>query len=187
MMSTPGGQPSKTLYDAPDGSDRMIFHEPCGLVQRAVFFFGGAMTFLAPWELLIRPGHPFELGKLPFWFISAGAMSIGIPLLIAAILGVERTLVIDFAARRFEEHGRGRFGLRILRALPFEQLDELAVVEETWSDGPSQWLVEARFGCVPKPLPIRTLVTESGAKALLDAIERRSVEEARGAPPPTIG
>ena len=162
-----------TAYDADDGSDRMIFTEPCGPVNRIVFAVFGALTFLAPWELLIRPGHPFELGKLPFWFISIGALSVGLPLLTGAALGLSRTLVIDFAARRFDESGRGSFGLRLARACGFDELDEIVVVEDTWSDGPPQWRLEARFSTTPKPWPIRTLLSEVGANALADEIRAR--------------
>lgn len=177
--------PTVTRYDAPDGSDRMTFHEPCGLVLRAVLLFGAAVTFMAPWELLIRPGHPFELGKLPFWFISAGALSIGLPMLVGAILGLERTLTIDFSERRFEEAGRGQFGLRLNRSRPFDHLDDLAVIEHQWSDGPVEWSVEARFRAPGKPWPIRTLTNEVAALALRDTIAARMSGRNRDAQKPS--
>lgn len=182
---TPSEPTTVTRYDAPDGGDRMIFHEPCGPVLRAVLFFGAAVTFMAPWELLIRPGHPFELGALPFWFISAGALSIGLPLLVGAILGLDRTLTIDFVERRFEEAGRGQFGISLHRARPFDQLEDLAVVENQWSDGPVEWRVEARFRVPGKPWSIRTLTNEAAALALRDTIAARMAGPTRDAPKPS--
>lgn len=160
-------------YDAPDGSDRMIFPDSLHVVVRIMLAGFGAMTFLAPWELLIRPGHPFTFGALPFWFIAIGALSVGVPILFGALLGFERTLTLDFEGRRFVETTTAAFGLRFTRAHRFEDLVALDVVEHDWSDGPTEWDVTARFATARRPWSIRRLGSEASARALVDEIRLR--------------
>jgi hypothetical protein len=127
-------------------TDRLRFDEPMTIAARILLAGFGAMTFLAPWDLLIRPGHAFEFGKLPFWFLSAGALAVGLPCLFAAILGISRSVAIDFERRLLIERGRGGFGISFDRSRRFADLIGLEVVENAWSDGPSTWEVEAHFG-----------------------------------------
>jgi hypothetical protein len=161
------------LYDAADGGARMVFDETFPWPLRLLLGAFGLMTFVAPWDLLIRPGHPFELGKLPFWFLSLGALSIGVPLLAAAVAGPERTLAIDFDRGLFVETTRFAFGWVVARSRRFADLDRLEVVEQDWSDGPSEWRLAARFAATAKPWPIRTLRSRAAAEALRDEIAER--------------
>lgn len=159
------------LYDAGDG-DRMVFVDGFGLLPRLVFGGLGVLSLLAPWELLIRSGDPFRLVVLPFWIISLGALSVGVPMLIGAVLGLERTLVVDMDQRYVVETTRGAFGLRYERRRHFVDLIDLEVEESSFSDGPTRWNVIARFA-TGKPWPIRTLETEAGARDLVAEIRDR--------------
>lgn len=160
-------------YDATDGSDRMVFDEPLPLPLRFVFVAFGAMTFLAPWELLIRPGHPFRLGALPFWFISFAALSIGLPLIVAGLLGPQRNLSLDFHGRCLRETVRIVFRMELVRVRRFAELASLAVIEVDWSDGPSDWRIDAVFRDGSRPWPIRRLTSQAAAEALRDEILTR--------------
>lgn len=160
-------------YDAPDGTDRMIFHEPLFVGVRILLAVGGAVTLLALWELLIRPGRPFHLAMLPFWFVSLGALSIGLPLLFGAIMGFERTLTLDFERRRVLDTTTAAFGLRFDRARDFAELVDFVVTESSWSDGPPNWVVGARFSTGDRPWSIRSLASEGAARALIDEIRAR--------------
>ncbi|MCE1236008.1 MAG: hypothetical protein LWW93_06580 [Hyphomicrobiales bacterium] len=163
------------IDSAEDGGDRMVFTNRFPVAIRIVLAVIGAMTFLAPWELLIRPGHPFQWAMIPFWIISLGALSVGLPVLVAALVGLETTMTIDFERRRFVETAAGAFGLRFSRARDFSALVDLSVEEDTFSDGPSSWDVIARFS-VPagrKPWTIRSLASEPAAEALRVEIRSR--------------
>lgn len=158
-----------------EGSGYPTFEEPTTPVTRTVFAVFGLATFLAPWELLIRPGHPFELGKLPFWLISLGALAIGAPMVIAAILGPSRRLVVDTDRRLFVETTRAAFGLNLSRSRRFADLVELAVVEDDWTDGPATWRVEARFRASRRPWTIRTFAGRAAAERQRDDLAARIV------------
>lgn len=158
-----------------EGHGHPTFEEPTTPVTRAVIAVFGLATLLAPWDLLIRPGHPFELGKLPFWFISLGALAIGVPMLIGAILGPSRRLVVDTDRHLFVETTRAAFGLNLSRSRRFADLVGLAVVEDDWSDGPSTWRVEARFRESRRPWTIRTFLDRVAAERLRADLAERIV------------
>jgi hypothetical protein len=126
--------------------ERLVFHEPFGILARIIIGAFGMLTFLAPWDLLIRPYiDPFQWRMWPAWLISLGALSIGIPFVLAAGLGFERTVVLDFSNRTITEHGRGTLGIGFTRRRPIDSITAIVVVKEGWSDGPPAWRVEARF------------------------------------------
>lgn len=162
-------------YDAEDGGDRMVFTNRLPTAIRVVLALVGAMTFLAPYELLVGPGHPFQWAMIPFWIISIGALAVGLPVLAAALVGLETTMTIDFERRRFVETATGAFGLRFGRARDFAALVDLSVEEDTFSDGPSSWDVIARFSdpAGRKPWTIRSLDSPAAAEGLLAEIRMR--------------
>jgi hypothetical protein len=158
-----------------EANDTMTFHEPFGPADRVIVAAGGLFTFMAPWELLIKHGHnPFRLVMLPFWVISLGALSIGLPLLASAMLGGGRTLVFDFAARTLVERVEGSFRFGWTRTRSFAQIAALAVVEDRWTDGPAEWLIEARPANGGKPWHIAKRTSEKAATALAEEIACRS-------------
>ncbi len=170
-----------TIYDTDDGRGGMVFDEPSGIVRRIVFTGFGLTTFLAPWELLIRPrGDPFTLGMLPLWFVSLGALSVGVPMIVGGVLGPSRRLEIDFGARRVIERGKGAFGIAFASSRDFDQIAAVDVVENNWSDGPSEWDVVLRFADGAKPWNVRRLTTEAAARALAEEILARMGRAAAG-------
>lgn len=168
-----------TIYDTDDGG--MVFDEPSGIVQRVVFTGFGLTTLLAPWELLIRPrGSIFTLGMLPFWFISLGALSIGVPMIVGGVLGLSRRLEFDFRARRVIERGKGAFGIAFASVRDLDRIATVDVAENAWSDGPSEWDVVLRFADGAKPWSVRRLTTEAAARALAEEILARMGRGATG-------
>ena len=153
-------------------TDRLRFDEPMTIAARILLAGFGAMTFLAPCDLLIRPGHPFEFGKLPFWFLSAGALAVGLPCLLAAVLGVSRSVAVDFERRLLIERGRGGFGISFDRSRRFADLIGLEVVENAWSDGPSVWEVEAHFG-IGRPWRLAVHRERAMAEAMREMLAAR--------------
>ncbi|PTM43613.1 hypothetical protein [Bosea sp. 124] len=59
----------------------------------------GLMTFIAPYELLWRQKNPFAIAMLPFWLISLGALSIGLPALAFALAGPRGRITFDPTVR----------------------------------------------------------------------------------------
>lgn len=151
-----------------DDDDLCVFHHPMPAFVRIVIGIGACFTFLAPWELLLRPGlHPFHLGMLPFWIISLGALSIGLPLLAAAIVGATRTLTFDFRRRRLIEVLDSRtFGLTWTRDFGFAEIAAIAVEKNTFTDGPDEWDVFVRVRDRKRPLAVAKRSSEEAADAL---------------------
>lgn len=159
-----------------EDEDALVFHHPMPWVVRIVVGAGGCFTFLAPWDLLFRPGlHPFQLGMLPFWFISLGALAVGMPMLAAAIVGATRTVTFDFRRRRLIDVFDSRtFGLRWARAHGFADIADIVVEKNGFTDGPDEWDVSVRIRNRERPLPLATRSTEAAADALAQRLRERT-------------
>ena len=160
---------------ASDGSRALHFHEPISNVTRVMCGVGGLVVLTAPYELLIRPGllRSFHWSHLPFWLISAGALSIALPLLIGALLGPTRSLAIDRDARRIAETGRlaaGGFTWR--RSWGFDAVTAIEVIERDWSDADPDFAVVAKLARRKHPLMIAARTTRAGAKDLAAQIRQ---------------
>lgn len=154
-----------------DANDEIVFHMPMPLFVRLILGAAAAATFLAPWDLLIRPRvDPFQLGMLPFWFISAGALSIGVPMLIAAILGMERTVRFAIGRRQLIESGRTAYGLGWARAWSFGDIDEVVVEEDTFTENGESWDVFLRLRGRRKPFAVASRGSRAAAEALADRL-----------------
>jgi hypothetical protein len=125
---------------------RLVFREPFGIVSRILIGAFGLLTFIVPWDLLIRPYiDPFQWRMWPAWLISIAALSIGVPFVLAAALGFDRTVTLDFSRNTISERGRGTLGIGFARTRPLDSVTAIVIVKEGWSDGPPHWRVEARF------------------------------------------
>jgi len=156
----------------PDGL--LVFRQPLGIFARIVLGAGGAFALSAPHELLIRPGVPLlQWGMLPFWIIGIVAGLIGALLLLAAILGLTRTVTFDGAAREMFVDGNGSFGIGWRTRYRFADILELNVVEEPQSEGPARYALQAIVANASGPVEIDTFPSEAeaiGAEARINAV-----------------
>lgn len=156
----------------PDGL--LVFRQPLGIVARIIMAAGGALALSAPHELLIRPGVPLlQWGMLPFWLIGVVAGLIGALLLLAAILGLTRTVTFDGGAREMFVDGNGSFGIGWRTRYRFADILELNVIEEPQSEGPARYALQAIVANASGPVEIDTFASEAdaiGAEASINAI-----------------
>jgi hypothetical protein len=130
-------------YRSGQDSGDPIYHQPMTVVMRVFVFIGAALTFLAPYDLLIRPGIPvFQLGMIPAWIIAGGASLLGVLLLMAAILGFSKTVRFDLAGRRMVLRADGIFRITRIWSYPFDRLGTPAVRADSSSDGPTVYRLE---------------------------------------------
>lgn len=168
-----------SIAEAPN---EIVFHTPMPTFVRILLGGAAALTFLAPWELLIRPrGDPFQIAMLPFWIISLGALSIGVPLLLAAIVGAERTVRFDGERRRLIETGRTAGGLTWARAWGFDEVETVMVEEDTFTENGESWDVFLRLRGRKQPFAIASRGSRAAAEALADRL--RHVLDPTGARP----
>lgn len=124
-------------------ADTLTFRQPFGTATRIIVGAAGAVTLLAPYELLIRPGVPlFTPGMIPFWIIAMSALSIGVVLVTAALLGLKKTVTFDAAQRVMDVRTDGSFGIRQRRARPFADLGPVSVSEDHDTDGPPRYRLD---------------------------------------------
>jgi hypothetical protein len=152
---------------------KLVFHQPLAPVTRVILGLGGALALSAPHELLIRPGVPlFQLGMIPFWILGVIAGLIGATLLLAAVLGLTRTITFDAAARALFVDGNGSFGIGWRARYTFSDILELNVIPDTSSGGPDRYVLHAVVANAKGPVEIDTFGTE------LAALEARAKIEA---------
>lgn len=133
-------------------------------IRDALGAVAGLFCFLPAHELLIRPGVPvLRLGMLPMWIVSLGALSIGVPLIAAAILGISRTVMVDPHATDLRELGAGAFGLRFQRRHAFRDQGQPTVRRDDFTDGPPRCEVVVPNAARKRPILIETYADETAA------------------------
>ncbi|HMN51951.1 MAG TPA: hypothetical protein PKB01_07810 [Xanthobacteraceae bacterium] len=147
-------------------ADCLVFHQPLGWIARIILGVGGALALSAPHELLIRPGVPlFQLAMIPFWIIGIGAGLIGAVFLLAAILGLTRTVTFDGEAREMIVDGNGSFGIGWKTRYRFADILELNVIEDPQTEGPSRFLLQAIVANASGPVEIDSFAARAPAEA----------------------
>ena len=151
------------LVEGSDGG-KLVFHQPLTAISRVILGVAGALALSAPHELLIRPGVPlFQWGMIPFWIIGIFAGLIGATLLLAAVLGLTRTITFDAASRMLFVDGNGSFGIGWRARYTFSDVLELNVIPETSSEGPNRYVLHAIVANAKGPVEIDSFATEQAA------------------------
>ena len=146
------------------GRGKLVFHQPLGALARIIMAGGGILALSAPHELLIRPGVPLlQWSMLPFWIIGVGAGLIGAVLLLAAVLGLTRTVTFDASVRQLRVDGNGSFGIGWSERYTFADILEFSVVKEEQSEGSPRFALQAILAGVKGPLEIDTFQNEQDA------------------------
>src|SRR5262245_38305449 len=160
---------------APDRNGRMsadpVYHQPLTAVTRVFFLAGAAVTLLAPYELLIKPGVPvFQLGMIPFWLIAGGACFVGLICFAAAILGYAKTVSFDRLRRRMVLRADGIFRITRIRSYPFDRLGAPSVRSDSSSDGPTTYRLEIPIDGRRRVFEVAAFDTEEKANAEADRL-----------------
>lgn len=141
------------------------------LPERLIMGAAGLFCFFPLWDFFIRPGgDPFQLGLLPFWIIALGGIGIGIPMLAGAFLGGEGVVRLDAGTRLLTRSIRSPLLPREQR-YRFEDIQRVAVAENSWSDGPASYDLVLVLNGRRKPLVLRNFAREEDAESALAALE----------------
>ena len=145
-------------------SGKLVFRQPLTVASRIILGLAGALALSAPHELLIRPGVPLlQVGMIPFWIVGILVGLIGATLLLAAVLGLTRTITFDGTARTLLVDGNGSFGIGWRARYTFSEILELNVVADRSSEGSDRYLLHAIVANAKGPVEIDTFETELGA------------------------
>jgi hypothetical protein len=150
---------------------RLVFRQPLGAVARIVMAFGGALALSAPHELLIRPGVSlWQWGMLPFWIIGIALGLIGAVFLLAAVLGLTRSVTFDAQAREMVVDGNGSFGIGWRTRYRFSDVLEIGILQDAQNQGSARYTLQAIVADTAGPLEIDSFANEGEAIAAEERI-----------------
>jgi hypothetical protein len=149
----------------------LLFRQNSSAGLRGFVAVAGLICLFPTYDLLIRPGVPvLQLGMLPMWIISLGALALGLMLLAAAVLGISRTVIFDPAGGEMLELSAADFGLRWRRRHGFRDLGSPDVVRDRDSDGPPYYRVVILCAGMKRPIEIERYPDEAAARAAAQRI-----------------
>ena len=151
--------------------DDPVYYEPISAFTRVFLFLAGLVPFLAPYELLIKPGVPvFRLGMIPFWVIAIGATCLGLLLIAAAVLGFNKTVRFDRKRRLLILRADGILGFTRVWTLDFGHLGMPVVRRDDSSEGPPDYRLEIPVRGRRRPMEIAVFKAETEAIAQADRL-----------------
>ena len=114
------------------------FTEQMSTGLRLFLFLVGLLPWMAPYELLIKPGWTgFHVITIFFIIISLGAIAVSLAFIGGAIFGLNQTLTIDPANRLITHaYESAVIPLRV-RKYTFNQLKSIEIMTHDWDSGPS--------------------------------------------------
>ncbi len=160
------------MHQITEANGQIEFIKRMSTGLRIFVFVVGLFPFLAPYELLIRPGwQGFSPLLLPFIIISLGASIIGITFMLAGILGLNQRLVFD-AKRRITLYAyeTSVTPLREQR-YPFPEVGHIAIITHDWDSGPSTYSLQVTFADNRK-VDVGQFTEKGEAEQYLSRIER---------------
>lgn len=127
-------------------SDQIVFSErmPAGL--RILLILFGFVPFLAPYDLLIRPGWTgFSLPLVFAIIVSLGAVAVGLLLIFSGLFGLNQVLHFDVSTRTIlYAYETPLIPIRRFR-YQFGDVVEMNVNAHDWSEAPSTYGVQVIF------------------------------------------
>ena len=113
---------------------------------RVFLFLLGLFPWLAPYELLIKPGWTgFSFMTLVFVAISMGAIAISLGFIGAAFFGMNQTAIFDLNARTITHRYETAINALRTKRYSFNDMTKSAVREHDWDSGPRTYRLEIYF------------------------------------------
>jgi hypothetical protein len=113
---------------------------------RVFLFIIGLFPWLAPYELLIKPGWTgFSLITLVFVGISLGAIAVSLAFIGAAIFGMNQTATFDLNARTITHRYETIVNALRTKRYSFNDISRSEVREHNWDSGPNTYSLEIYF------------------------------------------
>ena len=113
---------------------------------RVFLFIIGLFPWLAPYELLLKPGWTgFSLMTLVFVIISLGAIAVSFAFIGAAIFGMNQTATFDLATCTITHRYETAINALRTKRYSFRDIAKTEVREHDWDNGPNTYSLEIHF------------------------------------------
>jgi hypothetical protein len=121
------------------------FTEQMSTGLRTFLFIVGLLPWMAPYELLIKPGWSgFNLSTIFFLLISLGAIAVSLAF-IGAIFGLNQTLTIDPNSRIIIHSYESTMSPLRVRKYNFDELKRIEIMTHDWDSGPATYGLKFTF------------------------------------------
>jgi hypothetical protein len=126
--------------------DHIEFSERMSAGLRVFLFIVGLFPWLAPYELLIKPGWSgFSIFTLFLLVISLGAVAVSLAFIGGAIFGLNQTLTFDRSSRSITHAYESTLVPLRVKKYSFAQLKDIEIAEHDWDSGPSTYGLKFTF------------------------------------------
>lgn len=113
---------------------------------RVFLFIIGLFPWLAPYELLIKPGWTgFSVMTLVFFAISLGAIVVSLAFIGAAFFGMNQTTAIDLSTRVITHRYETAVNALQTKRYSFRDIVKTEVREHDWESGPNTYSIAICF------------------------------------------
>lgn len=127
-------------------NDKIEITETMSTGIRVFLFLLGLLPWLAPYELLIKPGWTgFHISTLVFLIISLGAIAISIAFIGAAVFGMNQTATFDLTTRTITHRYETIVHALQTKRYSFNDISKSTVREHDWDSGPRTYSLEISF------------------------------------------
>lgn len=127
-------------------NDKIVITETMSTGIRVFLFIMGLLPWMAPYELLIKPGWTgFSLMTLVFVGISLGAIAVSFGFIGAAIFGMNQTTAFDLNARTITHRYETIVNALRTKHYSFNDITKSEVREHNWDSGPNTYSLEIYF------------------------------------------
>ena len=126
--------------------NKIVITETMSTGIRIFLFIMGLLPWMAPYELLIKPGWTgFSLMTLVFVGISLGAIAVSFGFIGAAIFGMNQTTTFDLNARTITHRYETAVNALRTKRYSFNDITKSEVREHNWDSGPNTYSLEIYF------------------------------------------
>ena len=126
--------------------NKIVITETMSIGIRVFLFIMGLLPWMAPYELLIKPGWTgFSLMTLVFVGISLGAIAVSFGFIGAAIFGMNQTTTFDLNARTITHRYETAVNALRTKRYSFNDITKSEVREHNWDSGPNTYSLEIYF------------------------------------------
>jgi len=113
---------------------------------RVFLFLLGLLPWLAPYELLIKPGWTgFHISTLVFLAISLGAIAVSLGFIGAAVFGMNQTATFNLSTRTITHRYETAVNALRTKNYSFNDISRSEVREHDWDSGPNTYSLEIYF------------------------------------------
>jgi hypothetical protein len=127
-------------------NDEIRITETMSTGVRIFLFVLGLLPWMAPYELLIKPGWTgFHIFTLVFLAISLGAIAVSLGFIGAAVFGMNQTATFDLAARTVTHRYETAVNALRTKRYSFHEITKSEVRQHVWDNGPNTYSLEIYF------------------------------------------